>query len=548
MLNTYRGQMLLVARYREVLTIMIRTPNTPRRTQPAVTETLEERRMFAAAFDLGININDGTSAIRDKGIPVMKQLGVQSVRVWFGPDFANPTWEGPLQRCLDYAAAGFDVMLIINPEGGKITNATDVKNWFEWATDNKALKNAVDRWQIGNEIDSDHYWKGSFKQYVSNFLKPASEALRAGGEQVVSASVSWNPEDIRDLIDEGILKYSDYVGYHPYANSVSQLKSRVEAVKSIVAGRKPLVASEWNVRGSESNKTKWASLVKDAFPIVRDNFEINYYFALLNTTRTLAGPGGIMNSDGSKQIGFYNALAAGMKNTPPTSDDEGNTPSTIPSVAKISVYLESSGEKIVDSLQSGDVIDLAEYDTADLRFVATVGSGVSSVQLTINDQSIVENNDPYEWVNYTAYAGSYTISATPWSKDDLNGTAGKTRTFTFKVSGSPKTTSTGTSRIRGTLWNDRDGDGRFDSGESATGVRIVFLDDNRNGRLDDGERSTTSTADGEYSFSGLSAGTYYVSRVFPKGFKLSNHSAGYLTVSLGASKTLSGVNLGSTYA
>jgi hypothetical protein len=515
---------------------------------PAYAETLEERRLFAASFDLGMNINVGTSDVRDKGIPVMKQLGVKSVRVWFGPDFSQRSWEGPLQRSVDYAAAGFDVMLIINPQGGKLTNPTEVKNWFNWALGNKSLREAVDRWQIGNEIDSTHYWKGSFKQYVSNFLKPASEALRAHGESVVSASVSWNPEDVRELISEGILQYSDYVGYHPYASSIAQLKSRVDAIQSIVAGRKPIIASEWNVRNYEGNKTKWASMVKEAFPIIRDGFAINYYFALLNTTATRAGPAGIMNSDGSKQTGFYNALAAGMTNTPPASDDEGNTPSTIPSIAKISVFLESTGEKIIDSLQSGAVIDLSGYDSNELRFVATVGSGVSSVHIELNSGSIIENNEPYEWMNYSAYAGSYTISATGYSKDNLKGTEGKTRTFTFTVTGSPRSTTGGTSGIRGTLWNDTDADGRYDSGEGRTGVRLVYLDDNRNGRLDDGERTTWSNADGDYSFTGLKPGTYYVARAFPRGYKLSNNDLGYITVNLGSSKTVSGVNLGSTYA
>ncbi len=531
---------------------MIRTktqknfPKLPR-ILPAITETLEERRLFAAAFDLGVNINVGTSDVRDKGIPVMKQLGVKSVRVWFGPNFGNPSWEGPLQRCLDYAAAGFDVMLIVNPQGGALTNATDVRNWFSWAMDNKSLRDAVDRWQIGNEIDSSHYWKGTFKQYVSNFLKPASEVLHADGEKVVSASVSWNPEDVRDLISEGILQYSDYVGYHPYASSISQLKSRVSAIKSIVAGRKPIVASEWNIRDYEDNKTKWASLVKEAFPIVRDAFAINYYFALLNTTATRAGPAGIMNSDGSKQTGFYNALAAGM-NGAPVVDDDDNTPSAIPSVAKVSVYLESTGEKIIDSLQSGDVIDLSKYDTRDLRFVATAGSGVSSVKIAIDDGSITENYEPYEWMNYAAYAGTHTIEATPHSKDHLQGTAGRMRAFTFTVKGSPKAISGGTSGIRGLLWNDNNANGRYDSGESRTGVRVVYLDNNRNGRLDDGERSTMSNADGEYAFTGLTAGKYYVARVFPPGFRLSNNALGYVAVNLGSSKTLSGMNLGSRYA
>lgn len=509
----------------------------------AHAEVLEERRLLAAQFDLGMNINVGTSNVRDKGIPLMKQLGVQSVRIWFGPDFSSHTWEGPLQRCVDYAAAGFDVMLIINPEDGKVPSASQVRSWFAWAMEQPSLKKAVDRWQIGNEIDQPYYWKGSFKQYVSNFLKPASEVLRNNGQTIVSASVSWNPEDVRRLINEGILDYVDYVGYHPYSNSISQLKSRIDALKSIVHGRKPLVASEWNIRGYENNKTQWAALVKEAFPIIRNNFDIHYYFALVNTTLTPAGPAGIMNPDGSRQAAFFNALASGMKN-----GGAGNIPSAIPSIAKVSIYLESTGEKIVDSLYNGLTIDLSQYDSDLLRFVAVAGSGVSSVQITLNGQSITENHEPYEWASYFATAGSYTLSATPWSQDHLTGKQGATRIFHFTLIGKPKPSTGFKGQIRGTLWNDSNQNGRFDSSERVTGARQIFLDQNRNGKLDPGEISTWSDATGNYVFTGLAPGTYYVTRLFPNGFKLSNNSLGYVTVSVGADLVVSGINLGSRYA
>jgi hypothetical protein len=509
----------------------------------AHAEALEERKLMAAQFDLGMNINVGTSDVRDKGIPLMKQLGVQSVRVWFGPDFTSHTWEGPLQRCVDYAAAGFDVMLIINPEDGKVPSATQVRSWFKWAMEQPSLKKAVDRWQIGNEIDQSYYWNGSFKQYVSNFLKPASEVLRSNGESVVSASVSWNPEDVRRLINEGILDYVDYVGYHPYSNSISQLRSRIDALKSIVNGRKPLVASEWSIRGYESNKPRWAALVRDAFPIIRDNFDINYYFALLNTTLTPAGPGGIMNPDGSRQTGFFNALASGMQD-----GNNDNSSSGFPSIAKVSVYLESTGQKIVDSLYNGLTIDLSQYDSDRLRFVAVAGSGVSSVQITLNGQSIIENNEPYQWANYSSAAGSYTLSATPWSQDDLTGKRGNVRTFRFTLTGKPQSSTDFKGQIRGTLWNDSNQNGKFDRSERVTGIRQIFLDQNRNGKLDPGEQSTWSDSDGNYIFMGLAPGTYYVARLFPNGFRLSNNSLGYVTVSLATNLVVGGVNLGSRYA
>ena len=82
------------------------------------------------------------------------------------------------------------------------------------------MRKAVDRWEIGNEVDSANYFKGTLKQYVSNFLKPASDELHVAGEKVVSAGVSWNPEDVKEMIGYGMLDMVDYVGFHPYARGV----------------------------------------------------------------------------------------------------------------------------------------------------------------------------------------------------------------------------------------------------------------------------------------------------------------------------------------
>lgn len=101
--------------------------------------------------------------------------------------------------------------------------------------------------------------------------------------------------------------------------------------------------------------------------------------------------------------------------------------------------------------------------------------------------------------------------------------------------------------ISGKVWNDTDADGIFDANESTSGVRTVFIDSNANGKLDSGEKSTQSNANGEYNFTGLANGTYNIARVLPSGYRLSNGTAGanYLAVMLnGASKV--NVHLGST--
>ena len=74
-------------------------------------------------------------------------------------------------------------------------------------------------------------------------------------------------------------------------------------------------------------------------------------------------------------------------------------------------------------------------------------------------------------------------------------------------------------RIAGSVWDDADGDGRFDRHEEGLrGVR-VYLDDNDNGLLDDGERATVTNTRGRYSFGGLPAGTYNVRQEVPFGLR-----------------------------
>ncbi|MCG2787119.1 MAG: carboxypeptidase regulatory-like domain-containing protein [Anaerolineae bacterium] len=60
------------------------------------------------------------------------------------------------------------------------------------------------------------------------------------------------------------------------------------------------------------------------------------------------------------------------------------------------------------------------------------------------------------------------------------------------------------------IWLDQDGDGVQDAGEPGLAGVTVFLDTNNNGIWNAGEPTTTTNSSGQYTFSGLSDGTYYV--------------------------------------
>jgi hypothetical protein len=71
--------------------------------------------------------------------------------------------------------------------------------------------------------------------------------------------------------------------------------------------------------------------------------------------------------------------------------------------------------------------------------------------------------------------------------------------------------------ISGRLFADLNGDGIFSADKPPLEGRLVFLDLNDNGVLDEGEPVTVTNANGEYSFSGLHLQTYQVRQLLVAG-------------------------------
>ena len=88
--------------------------------------------------------------------------------------------------------------------------------------------------------------------------------------------------------------------------------------------------------------------------------------------------------------------------------------------------------------------------------------------------------------------------------------------------------------IAGSVFRDRNGDGKPDNGDIGLANWLVFIDMNHDGRFNKGDLSTLTDRYGHYQFS-VSAGSYRVLEVVGKGYKQTNPGpSGYrLTLSAG---------------
>ena len=89
----------------------------------------------------------------------------------------------------------------------------------------------------------------------------------------------------------------------------------------------------------------------------------------------------------------------------------------------------------------------------------------------------------------------------------------------------------------GSVFTDKDNDGYRDAGEiGVSGVR-VFIDTDKNGLADANEPSQLTTADGKYSFTNLTAGTYRVKVVLPSGYEGIKPGNAQRDIGVGAGQT-----------
>ena len=176
-------------------------------------------------------------------------------------------------------------------------------------------------------------------------------------------------------------------------------------------------------------------------------------------------------------------------------------------------------------------------------FTATIdwGDGTSTAP-----GSVTGSNGTFTVSGSHAYAstGSDTIKVT--LTDDSPGTATATATSTANVvsaSTTPTSTPTATASISGEVFNDLNLNGVLDPGEPGLAGRTVFLNNDGSGTNDGTNPSTTTDANGNFTFTGLAAGSYTVMQAVSAnhGDTLTTQAQ---TVSLTAGQNETGIDIG----
>src|SRR5262249_5987518 len=131
---------------------------------------------------------------------------------------------------------------------------------------------------------------------------------------------------------------------------------------------------------------------------------------------------------------------------------------------------------------------------------------------------VYDITDPYSPVpvgSYDTYHGPVIGYAGCWGVYPF---LGSDRILAFDMQTGLYVLSLPMASISGQKFDDLDGNGVHDKGEPGLPGWTIFLDLNNNGVLDKGEPSTVTDENGNYSFTDLAPGTYYVREVQPDGW------------------------------
>lgn len=246
-------------------------------------------------------------------------------------------------------------------------------------------------------------------------------------------------------------------------------------------------------------------------------------------------------------VAVYNS-----NDTPQPIPDQSTIVSKI-TVPDVGVVTDVNVQLAIDHTYDSDLeVTLTSPDGIQISLFSGVGSSKNNFTGTILDDEaatpIANGKAPFtgafkpqEFLSAfdgTTAQGVWTLSVSDTESEDT----GTLQSWSLILDSASVET---TGDIRGTVWNDLNGDGSRNADEPGLANAVLFLDQNQNGQRDEGEAVRMSDADGNYSFKGLTAGNYTVAEDPPPFFiQTFPSSTGTYTIALGASQVVDGVDFG----
>ena len=245
---------------------------------------------------------------------------------------------------------------------------------------------------------------------------------------------------------------------------------------------------------------------------------------------------GFSTGDNDDSIPEANVTANNQK------DIGANTDFSLASVSDVDMirFTVDAGQTIAFDLDSRNSSSVNTY----LRLFNSAGA-----QIAANDNSAApgESASSFSYLLYTFgspgtyYAGISSAGNNSYNPTTGGGDAGGSSTGDYRLVTTEIFDVTGT--IAGFVYDDANGNGVKDAGESGIGGRTVYVDLDNDSVKDAGEVSTTTSSNGSYLFQNLDPGTHKVREIVPPGWSQTFPTSNFgISVSLGAGENVTGKN------
>jgi hypothetical protein len=226
-------------------------------------------------------------------IPMLKQLHVGSVRIWFTrTESWNPTGgdEG-LAAAKAYHDAGFRVLMVIGYK--TVPTPEQATAFYQYVATKPGILQNVDLFEIGSEPNRPPTWQGTAQQYVDIPLQSAWNVFHPLGAKVVGAGPTFDVNYCKTLVADGYLNFCDYADFHPYGSNPTEVYTRALGAVQAFAG-KPTLFTEWNIRNI-AGKVEWAAAVDATRKLLATVGADSAFYFPFSVGPTLAGEGGLVD-------------------------------------------------------------------------------------------------------------------------------------------------------------------------------------------------------------------------------------------------------------